>query len=130
MTDPGLRPLMDDKDLLAVVAFHIEQPMKTAVALFALAENGLEGNHKDILQAASEEVIVDLVTSAFALTTASWAVVGHDILATPEDYTLNGPWMESLLDRALDAARLNFEALRLDYDKNVGPIPDTTQGGN
>jgi hypothetical protein len=113
-----------DDAILGIIASHIEQPMKTAVALMNIISDTLpEGTANDIASAAIEDTVVDLVTSAIALMTASWAMAGHDIMLDDETENANAPWVNSIIEKALTRAKFHFAYLMLDYSLSVGPIP-------
>ena len=100
--------------------------MRTLVALEAITCDNLDSViAQEIVQATMEEGVVDLVTSALAIITASWEQAGGDLGIGDETGTDPDvhEWCSHILERAMVLAKLKWFALRADYAINVGPLP-------
>lgn len=119
-----------DDGILATVLEHIEQPMRTTVALRQITIQGLDGSASAIFYAsqACEEVLYELVTGALALMTSSWAVAtGNDIIAD-RDQPATDRWMTGVLVRAMTAAHARYHELIVEYEQEVGDMPTFQEG--
>lgn len=117
-----------DRRIIGTILLHIEIPLRTLVALESVVDETLSEDitAREIAKAATEDAVVDLVSSALALITASWEEAGANFKIGAEDGTPPevDAWCESILDQAMVAARIRFYILRVEYAVVVGSIPD------